>query len=79
MLAHKIQEIYGTVKRPILRIIGTNVTENIFNKIVQENFPKIKKEMPIKVQVAFRTTNRLGQKENPLQYNNQNTQSTKQS
>ena len=39
--------------------------ENIFNKIIEENFPNIKKEMAINVQEAHRTPNRLDQKENP--------------
>ena len=34
---------------------------NIFNKIIEENFPNLKKEMPIKVQ-GYRTPNQLGQK-----------------
>jgi hypothetical protein len=34
---------------------------NIFNKMTAENFPNIKKEMPIQVQDAFRTPNRHDQ------------------
>jgi hypothetical protein len=34
---------------------------NIFNKIITENFPNLEKTMPIQVQEASRTTNRLGQ------------------
>jgi hypothetical protein len=34
---------------------------NIFNKIMAENFPNLKKERPIQVQEAFRTPNRLDQ------------------
>jgi hypothetical protein len=37
-------------------------TENIFNKITEEKFPNLKKEMPIKVQKAYRTSNKLDQK-----------------
>ena len=52
-----------------LRIIGidkgeeTQVkdTENIFNKIIEENFLNLKK-MTIKVQGAYRTPSRLDQK-----------------
>lgn len=33
-------------------------TENIFHRNIEENFPNPKKEMPIKVQEASRTTNR---------------------
>ena len=36
--------------------------ENIFNKIIEENFPNLKKEMAINVQEAYRTPNRLDQK-----------------
>ena len=28
---------------------------NIFNKIIEENFPKLKKEMPMNIQEAYRT------------------------
>jgi hypothetical protein len=34
---------------------------NIFNKIIIENFPDLKKTMPIQVQEASRTANRLDQ------------------
>jgi len=37
---------------------------NIFNKIIEENFPDLKKEMPINIQEAYRTPNRLDQKRN---------------
>ena len=37
---------------------------NIFNKIIEENFPNIKKEMPMIIQEAYRTPNRLDQKRN---------------
>jgi hypothetical protein len=29
---------------------------NIFNRIIEENFPNLKKEMPINIQEAYRTT-----------------------
>jgi hypothetical protein len=32
--------------------------ENIFNKIIEENIPNLKKEMAINVQEAYRTPNR---------------------
>jgi hypothetical protein len=35
---------------------------NIFNKVIEENFPNLKKEMPMKIQEAYRTPNRLDQK-----------------
>jgi hypothetical protein len=34
---------------------------NIFNKIITENFPNLEKVMPIEVQEASRTPNRLDQ------------------
>jgi hypothetical protein len=37
---------------------------NIFNKIIKENFPNLKKEMPINIQEAYRNPNRLDQKIN---------------
>lgn len=37
-------------------------TENIFNKIVEKYFSNPKKGMPIKVQEACRTPNRLAEK-----------------
>jgi hypothetical protein len=32
---------------------------NIFNKIIEENFPDLNKEMPMNIQEAYRTPNRL--------------------
>ena len=34
-------------------------TENIFNKIIEENFPNLKKDMLMKIQEAERILNRL--------------------
>jgi hypothetical protein len=34
---------------------------NIFNKIITEHFPNLEKFLPIQVQEASRTTNRLNQ------------------
>jgi hypothetical protein len=55
-----------TMKRPDLRIIGIEESEdvqlngpvNIFHKII-ENFPNLKKEMPMNIQEAYRTPNSL--------------------
>ena len=63
--AQNIQEIWDTMKRPNLRIIGIEEgeesqlkgPENIFNKIIEENFPNLKEEMVINVQEAYRTPN----------------------
>jgi hypothetical protein len=37
---------------------------NIFNKIIEENFPNLKKQMPMNIQEAYRTPKRLIQKRN---------------
>ena len=69
--SQNIQEIWDTIKRPNLRIIGVEGEqlrikgpENIFNKIIEENFPNLKNDIPMKVQEAYRTPNRLDQKKN---------------
>ena len=36
--------------------------ENVFNKIIEENFPNIKREKAIKVQEAYRTPNKWDQR-----------------
>ena len=60
------------MRRPNLRTTGKDKREdsqfigpvNIFNKIIQENFPNLKKEMPKNIQEAYRTPNRMDQKRN---------------
>jgi hypothetical protein len=60
------------MRRPNLRVIGVDENEdfqhkgpaNIFNKTIEENFPYLKKEMPMNIQEAYRTPNRLVQKRN---------------
>jgi hypothetical protein len=60
------------MRRPNLRIIGIEESKdfqlkgpvNIFNIITEENFPNLKKEMPMNIQEAYRIPNRLGQKIN---------------
>jgi hypothetical protein len=57
---------------PNLRIIGIEESKdsqlkglvNIFNTIIEENFPNLKKEMPINIQEAYKTSNRFDQKRN---------------
>ena len=56
------------MRRPNLRIIGIDSEDlhlkgpvNIFNKVVEENFPNLEKDMPMNIQEAFRTPNRLDQ------------------
>jgi hypothetical protein len=39
-------------------------TVNIFNIITEENFPNLKKQMPINIQEAYRPPNRLNEKRN---------------
>ena len=47
-------------------------------KIIEENFPNLKKEMPMNIQEAYRTPNRLDQKRKfLLTHNNQNNKFTK--
>jgi len=72
LLTQNIQEIQDTVRRSNLKIIGIKVSEhsqlkgpvNIFNKIIEENFLNLKKEMPMNLQEAYRTPNRLDQNRN---------------
>jgi hypothetical protein len=54
------------MKRPNLRIIGIEENkdsqlkgpENVFNKIIDENFPNLKKVIDIKGQETYRTLNK---------------------
>ena len=51
------------MRRLNLRLIGIGESKdsqlkepvNIFNEIIEENFPNLEKEMPMKIQEAFRT------------------------
>jgi hypothetical protein len=60
------------MRRPNLRIIDIEESEdsqlkgpvNIFNKIIEESFPNLKKEMSMNIKEAYRTSNRLDQKRN---------------
>jgi hypothetical protein len=72
ILTQNIQEIQDTMRRPNLRIIGVDENEdfqlkgpaNIFNNIIEKKFPNLKKVMPMNIQEAYRTPNRLAQKRN---------------
>ena len=72
LLTQNIQEVQETIRRLYLRIIGIDENEdfqlkgpaNIFNTIIEENFPNLKKEMPMNIQEAYRTPNRLDKKRN---------------
>jgi hypothetical protein len=76
ILINNIQEIQDTMRRPNLLIIGVDENEsfqlkgpaNIFNKIIEENFPNLKKEMPMNIQEVYKTPNRLNQKRNSSQH-----------
>jgi hypothetical protein len=76
ILTQNIREIQDTMRRPNLRIMGEDENEdfqlkrpgNIFNKIVEENFSNLKKEMPMNIQEAYRTPNRLDKKRNSSRY-----------
>jgi hypothetical protein len=64
----KMKKLTDSIKRPNLRIIGIEEEEvqakemcNIFNKIKTENLTNLEKTMPIQVQEASRTPNRLEQ------------------
>jgi hypothetical protein len=60
------------MRRPNLRRIGVDENEdfqlkgpaNIYNKVLEENFSNLKKEMPMNIQEVYRTPNRLDQKRN---------------
>ena len=62
------------MRRPNLQKIGVDENEdsqlkelaNIFNKIIEENFPNLKKEIPMNIQEAYRTPIDWTRKEIPL-------------
>jgi hypothetical protein len=63
-----MQELTNSITRTNLRITGIEEEDvqakgirNIFNNIITENFPNLEKAMPIQVQEASRTPNRLDQ------------------
>jgi hypothetical protein len=64
------------MRKPNLWIIGVGENEyfqlkgptNIFNKIIEENLPNLKKKMPMNIQEAYRIPNRLDQKRNSSQH-----------
>jgi hypothetical protein len=57
ILTQNIQQIQDTIRRPNLPIIGVDKNEdfqlkgpaNIFNNIIEENFPNLKKDMPMNI------------------------------
>jgi hypothetical protein len=64
------------MRRPKIQKIGVEENEhfqlkglaNIFNKIIEENFPNQKKERHMNIKEAYRTPNRLEQKRNSSQH-----------
>ena len=60
------------MRRPNLRIIGIEESKdlqlkgpvNVFNKIIEEKFSNLKKEMPMNIKDTYRTPNRFDQKRN---------------
>jgi hypothetical protein len=69
-----MQELTNSIKRANLRITGMKEGEevrvkgicSILNKIITEKFPILKKVLPIHVQEATRTPNRLEQNRTSL-------------
>jgi hypothetical protein len=82
-LTQNIQEIQDTMRKPKLSIVRSKdsqlkVAINIVNKIIEENFSNLKKEMPMNIEEAYRTPRRLDQKKKfLLSHNNQNTKCKK--
>jgi hypothetical protein len=72
ILTPNIQEIQDIIRRPNLRMIGIEEREDSqikrpvksFDKIIEENFLSLKKEMPMNIQETYRTPNSLDQKTN---------------
>ena len=64
--------MWDTIKRPNLLIIGIregeesqdNGTDQIFNRIIEENFPKSQKDIHIQIQEMHRIPTRHEQKRN---------------
>jgi hypothetical protein len=72
ILTKNIQEIQDTMRRSNLRITGIDFQlkgpVNIFNKIIEENSPNLKKQMPMNIQEAYKTPNKSDQKRNSSQH-----------
>jgi hypothetical protein len=67
-----MQDIWDTMKRPNLQIMGieegemiqTKGTDNLFHRIIAENFPNLKKETVTQLHEVYRTPNQQDQKRN---------------
>jgi hypothetical protein len=76
-----MQDIWDTIKRPNLQIMGveegreiqTKGIDNLFNRIIAEKFPNLEKEKVTQVEEACRT-----KKETPQTHHIQKTQHTQQ-
>jgi hypothetical protein len=76
IVTQNIQENQDTMRRPNLWTIGVDENEdfqlkgpaNFFKKIIEENFPNLKKEMAMNIQEAYRTPNRLDQTRNSYRH-----------
>jgi hypothetical protein len=85
ILTQNCQEIQDTMRRPNLRIIVIDANEdfqlngpvNIFNKIIEENIPNLKKEMPRNIHESYRTHNTLDRKRNSSPTRNNQNKCTK--
>jgi hypothetical protein len=66
------------MRRPNLRIIGIEESEDSQHKgpVLEENFPNLKKEMPMNIQEAY--SNQTGPEKKFPSHNNQNTKCTNQ-
>jgi chromosome segregation ATPase len=68
ILTYTIEEIQDTMRRPNPRIIRIHKSEdvqlkgpaNIFNKIIEENIPNLKKEMPMNIQRSLQNSKYTG-------------------
>lgn len=85
-LIQNFQEFWDTMKRQNSRIIQIEEgeecqfksPENVFQKITEENFPTLKKEIPINIKEGYRSLYRVVQKKNlhPMPQDKQNTKCT---
>jgi hypothetical protein len=85
LLTQNSQEIQDIKKRPNLRVIeGSEDSQlkgpvNIFNKIIEENFPNLKRSLSHKHKRSLQNTKQIGpEKKFLLLHNNQNTKWTEQ-
>ena len=86
ILIQNIPEIQDRVRRQNLRKRGIEESEdsqlkepaNIFNKIIEENFSNLKKEMPMHIHETYRIQVEWTRKKFFLSHNNQNMKCTKQ-